>query len=237
MTRTKGVILLIVEGFSDETIFANLKKTYSDYNITFINIRGDIFGDINSNANIKNRIIFKIKEQIQQRKLKKTDIIGVLQVIDLDGCMIKSENVVIDNNISKNIYYENEFIKVNNCNQKKFVEDKNKLKNYELQKVCTFDHIATYKYQIYYFSRAMEHVIFDEPNPEDNTKVKEIDKFMETLTLAIEDFLSDYLPPVQSDIYSCKYEESWKYTFENNNSLHRCSNVSLLFEFIKTLVE
>lgn len=43
---TKKVIFLMVEGFSDKAIFENLKNTYSKYNIAFINIGGDIFGDI-----------------------------------------------------------------------------------------------------------------------------------------------------------------------------------------------
>lgn len=232
---TKKVIFLMVEGFSDKTIFEDLKKTYSKYNISFINLGGDIFGDIKSKTKIQNRIKNAIDKKIMEFKLKKSDIIGVLQVIDLDGCMIDNNNIVIDDKQLQNTYYGSDLIKVKNSNQKEYIEKKNSQKTSEIKRMCGYKKIGSYKYQIYYFARTMEHVIFDEPNPDGSTKVVKIDKFMKTLNGAIEDFLSEYFPPIESVTYEDKYSDSWNYVFKDNNSLHRFNNVYLLFEFVKIL--
>lgn len=169
-------------------------------------------------------------------KINKSDILGVLQVIDLDGCMIDNDKVIINDCQLQDTYYEDDFIKVKSINQKKYIENKNTLKTSEVRRMIEYKYIGTYKYQIYYFARTMEHVIFNEANPDDSTKVYNINKFMTSLNCAIEDFLSNYLPPLKSDEYNDKYKESWAYPFLENNSLHRCNNVSLLFEFAKDLI-
>jgi hypothetical protein len=115
------------------------------------------------------------------------------------------------------------------------IEQKNLLKTAELQRMRDYTYIGSYKYQIYYFARTMEHVIFDDANPNENTKVYNIGRFMDNLDIAIEDYLSIFLPPLNSIEYKDKYEESWAFAFENNNSLQRTCNVPLLFEYVNIL--
>lgn len=66
-----------------------------------------------------------------------------------------------------------------------------------------------YKYQLYYFSRNLEHVVFNEPNPENEFKYDNIEKFVEELKLNIEVFLKKYLPNIESLEYENQYRESW----------------------------
>lgn len=232
---TNKVIFLIVEGFSDEAIFGRLKNKYLKYNIKFINIGGDLFGDVNSRVKIQNRIKTQVEKKILQLKLKKSDVLGVLQVTDLDGCMIGNDDIIVDSNQLEKTKYENNRIKLQNISQKAYIEKKNELKSFEIKRMNKYSHIGLYKYQIYYFARTMEHVIFNEANPDDDTKVENIETFIDTLDISIESYLSQFLPPIEKQKYEEKYDLSWDFVSSNNNSLHRFTNVSLLFEFVNTL--
>ena len=87
-------------------------------------------------------------------------------------------------------------------------------------------------YQLFFFSRNLEHVLFDNPNPEKQTKVSDVNTFLSALTIDLEKWLQTYHPPMLSENYRGKYSESWSHITVRTNSLKRCTNVPLLFEYI-----
>lgn len=88
-------------------------------------------------------------------------------------------------------------------------------------------------YQMYYFSRNLEHVIFDEPNPCSKTKFDNIESFLNNLTIPIETYLQQYMPELNEVGYDERYLESWSKIANELESLKRSTNVPLMFDFIK----
>lgn len=95
VAKSKKVVLLIVEGFSEEVLlYGSLRQEFQQYDIQFEIQRGDVLFSFNKNRkSIKGIIGDIVKEFLNKRKFKWSDILGVLHIIDTDGCLIPSENV------------------------------------------------------------------------------------------------------------------------------------------------
>ena len=91
-------------------------------------------------------------------------------------------------------------------------------------------------YQLYYFSRNLEHVIFNNANPDDETKVDNVEAFVESLSDNLENFLANFLPELNSQHYPSRYSESWTYINSDLNSLKRGCNVSMMFEYLDSIL-
>ena len=90
-------------------------------------------------------------------------------------------------------------------------------------------------YQLYFFSRALEHVLFDKPNPRSENKLHKVEQFVDQLREPLEVFLAQFLKLRDRANMDQIYEESWHYIMQSNHSLQRATNVSLLFEFIASI--
>ena len=132
-----------------------------------------------------------------------------------------------------------ENIKVDSTNQKREIEKRNKQKLFNINKVFNVKEIVSkrYKYKLFYFSRNLEHVLFNEPNPKQETKVYNVEKFNSSLNEPLETYLSQFLPTLENETdLDTQYKESWIFIKERNNSLKRYTNVPLLFNFIQSLI-
>ena len=158
--------------------------------------------------------------------------------MDTDGSFIADNRIEIDEEQEKPTIYTTETIKVYSSQQKENIIQRNNERIKNIKSMNTQEKIVNekYKYQLYYFSRHIEHVIFDEPNPTGD-KVNDMEKFLNNLTMPIEDFLENYLPSVNGLDYKEKYSESWKYIEKDANSLKRCTNVPYLFEYMDQQID
>lgn len=68
-------------------------------------------------------------------------------------------------------------------------------------------------YKLYYFSRHLEHIIFNEQNPNDDEKFEAVENFLEELDVPVEEFLKNYLPILSEGNLEEKYIESWHFKF------------------------
>lgn len=111
---------------------------------------------------------------------------------------------------------------------------RNKKRTININTMNSVDSVVTkkYNYQTFYFSRTLEHVVFNEPNPKAETKYYNIDKFINNLPIPIEEFLAEFLPPLANETYLLKYKESWVFIAQETNSLKRYTNVPLLFTYL-----
>lgn len=238
VAKSKKVVLLIVEGFSEEVLlYGSLRQEFQQYDIQFEIQRGDVLFSFNKNRkSIKGIIGDIVKEFLNKRKFKWSDILGVLHIIDTDGCLIPSENVRIETSQTTSTWYESDCIKVSDEKQRESIISRNMERSRNVRIMNSINTIINKKvpYQMFYFSRNLEHVLFDDPNPNTGTKIEEIERFVEGLSIPIEEFLHKHMYALSMESYEEKYTESWKVMDQNTASLSRLTNVSLLFEYIKS---
>ena len=232
---SKKVIIVIVEGFSDETLsIERLQSLYLDSEIRFEIQFGDIFYDSVVKDSPKKIIGDVINDIRKKRKYLSEDILAILHIMDTDGCFIARENVVVNQVIKQNTHYTLTNILVDGDAQKERIIKRNKKRSNNIRTMTTIDKIISkkYPYQLFYFSRNLEHVIFDNPNPDKEGKVEDVEEFTASLNQPIEEYLSHFLPIMTNTDYPTQYKESWRFIETELNSLNRYSNVSLLFKFI-----
>lgn len=237
----KKVIIVLVEGETEEILLKErLREIFSKHQIHFDVQRGDLFFDFNRRQSaIKNVIGDVITSIMKVRKYKKEDIVAVLQIIDTDGVFIRDENIVINNNQEMaTVYNENE-ITVKNKDQREFIIERNQERKRNINMMNSVESVIKGKipYQIYYMSRHLEHVVFNEPNPNKDKKVENMDRFIDNLTEHIEDFLSEWMFHLDGKTLVEKYRESWMKISRETESLKRRTNVPLLFDYLDEILK
>lgn len=232
---TKKVIIVIVEGSSDEILLIErLKALYKNQHIKFEVQYGDLFYKRKSSEAIKNTIGNMVKKIIQTQKYRPEDILAVIQILDTDGCMIPNDCIKINTHQSISTYYELESIKVDSEKQKNNIIARNQKRTMNIKTMNSVNSVVgkKYNYQLYYFSRTLEQVIFNEANPAKDSKFANIENFIETLSDPVEVFLLDFLPNLTSKTYEDRYKDTWQFISEGTNSLKRSTNIPLLFEYL-----
>ena len=225
---TKKIILLLVEGPTDEDALALVfSKLIKEYDIEFDVIHGDITADESMTAKY---IVEAIEERLEEYLTKnpfvqKGDILKVVQVIDTDGAFIPSTQIE-QSKAGKTVYYETHIE----------AKDRNRLIRRNISKRNIIYHLMQTEqlpngipYEIYYFSRNMEHVLH---NIDGNLTEDE----KEDLAFKIADFYSERPEEFLNFLYDesfCvegNYGETWKFIMENGNSLKRYCNITVFFE-------
>ncbi len=238
---SKKVVIVLVEGASDEEfLIGRMRELYEGCEIRFEPQREDVFYNEKARQkSIKLVIGDIVREVVKKRKYRDSDILAVLHVIDTDGCLIPENCIEINHDQQEKTYYSVDTIKVNSSKQKQNIIKRNDIRSSHVKTMNKQQKVVSkkYKYQLYYFSRNLEHVLFNEPNPKQENKYENVEEFIENLDCTVEEFLYKYLPGIEGFDYSDKYNSSWRYVEEGVNSLKRATNVPLLFEFINTLVD
>ena len=234
----KKVVLLIVEGGCEEVLLYNrLRSLFEQHNIRFHIQHGDILYDLDRPQEpIKSVIGNAVKEFMLKSKFHPEDVFCVLHIIDMDGCFIPEDAIIIDETQKQLTIYHEDRISVPHEKQKKQIAVRNAERSNNINIMKTLDKIlcGEINYRMYYFSRNLEHVLFKEPNPEKDRKFPEVERFIEQLEMPIEDFLQESMPVLTG---VDRYSESWDRVSEKTASLEKYSNVPLLFEFVKFQTE
>jgi len=226
MTKTKKVILLIVEGPTDaDSLNPILKKLFEDSMVRFHIVHGDITikDDINS-KNAITKVNECIKQEMQRYRYKAGDILRIIHIIDTDGAFSPNESVVYEN--VKHVIYTDELIKTSNVEG---IIRRNKTKKAVVLRLISTRKIQTIPYEAYYMSRNLEHVLHDNPETlTDDEKRYYADAFADKYENDLEGFKaficnSDFA--VEGD-----YKETWEYIFRGSNSLKRNSNIHLMLK-------
>lgn len=235
---SRKVVLLIVEGICDEYLLASrLKHLFKDYNILFEVQRGDVLYNSydKMKSPIKSTIGNIVSKFIKKRKFKESDILAVLHIIDTDGCLIPDQNVVVDANQQVNTFYHLSMIAVASNEQRDRILVRNNERSRNIHNLSTAGKINKFTYKLYYFSRNLEHVLFNEPNPVEDEKFDEVDNFLNGLTVPIEDYLKGYMPNLPAGTNDEQYKQSWVYIGQGVASLQRTTNVPLLFDYLREI--
>ncbi|NYF24827.1 hypothetical protein [Sporosarcina sp. JAI121] len=230
----KKVVLLLVEGSCEEVLLYNrLRGLFEQHNIRFHIQHGDILYDLDRPEEpIKSVIESSVNEFMIKSKFRPEDVFCVLHIIDMDGCFIPDDAIVIDDTQKELTIYHEDRITVPHEKQKLQIAARNadRSNNINIMKVLGTILSVDINYRMFYFSRNLEHVLFKEPNPEKDRKFPEVERFIEQLEMPIEEFLQQSMPVLKGlDPYS----ESWERITESTSSLQQYCNVPLLFDFVK----
>lgn len=223
--KSKKVILFIVEGVTDKnSLSLILSKLISNSHIRFHIVGGDI--TTNQNTTIQN-CITKVNDEINKflsvSKLRKSDILEVVHLVDTDGVYIKDEFVKLDS--TNNIIYKSDCMLTDKV---ELTIKRNRKKASILDKLSTNSKVSRIPYYMYYFSCNLEHVLHDEQNLDDNLKSRYSYDFEDKYygrELEFKNFIQDSIFSVKGD-----YNETWNFIKSDNNSLNRFSNFGLFFE-------
>lgn len=112
-TKSK-VVIIIVEGESDEFSLSPIKKWIKDkLDVRIQFTGGDIFTKSeHRNQSVKATVGDYINAIIKEYKFNLTDIVAVIQVTDTDGTFINNSKVIIDSSLSVDKVYNDNEIKV-----------------------------------------------------------------------------------------------------------------------------
>ena len=235
LDRIRKVILFIVEGQSEKIILDLIGDIFNDNRIVFHVVNGDISSDNNVTVdNAENKIKMMIESEIRQYRLKKSDILKVVHIFDMDGAYIPDEMIKISND--EDFYYKDDGIYCKYINR---VKSRNSHKREIMNYLTSLDKIAgKYTYECYYFACNLDHAIYGENNLDNSVKVPKANIFIESI-LNIANYMKcdvnkgevfvDYLALNVANGVPNTYEKSWNYIKEKDNSLQRHTNFHLFF--------
>lgn len=216
-----------MEGPTDEdALAAKYTKLVAEHGIEFDVLHTDITADEGMTAKYIEK---KIKEEIGKylRKnpfLKAKDILKIIQIIDTDGAFIAPPLVKQSEN-GKTEYFDT-YISAKNKDR---LVRRNISKRGIVYSLYNCNIVAGYPYEIYYFSRNMEHVLHDKAEGLKNEE-------KEDLAFEIADQYHEepekFLQFLYDDAFHVPgtYKETWEFIMKEDHSLKRYCNVAVFFE-------
>ena len=227
--KAKKVILFLVEGASDLTSLEFIDNINTDETIKFQITSGDITSKLNiTPQNCREEINKILLSFLERSKLRKTDIIKIIHILDIDGVYIPEINIIEDKNIKKFLYTINGIV----APSKENVQKRNESKKQIVEKLLVTSKINSIPYEMYYMSCNLEHVLHDKLEDISEDEKKELankfaDRFYEK-EIEFIDFINNKDFKVLGD-----YKTTWNFIKKDLNSVNRYSNFWLFFENLK----
>ncbi|MHD0398304.1 hypothetical protein ACY2DA_10710 [Staphylococcus simulans] len=228
------ILIALVEGDTDEALINVLVEKFErniDFQVHIV--RCDLFAEY-TRKSIKQNVGDWIKKEVLNKyKLKKKDIIAIIQVIDIDAVFISE--VRTNDQIDRVLYYSNR-IEVPNEKRKDEIIDRNKNKSGKINQMITTKVLSDIEYRLFFFSCNLEHAIFNQFNVMqeekddlifeyiDCTTIEEIERHLEKIALqkSTKNFVSDF-------------RNSWQ-TMKDSKVNVRNTNVNLLNDYINFII-
>ena len=242
----KQIILFLVEGLSEinalRTIMSELYERINENSEVFfcqMEEDGIVGGDITSRNGVTPEKIEMLMHKLvvgpllEKENIYPKDITEIIQIIDLDGAYIPDEAIRPITSFFPDhpvIYYEDRIEAANVS----YIRDRN------LKKRKNIDHLSslldikikskTIPYSAYYMSCNLDSFLYHEMNiPSGREKYERAaqfsSKYAENPLSAAEFFIHD-----PDAAHGMTYAESWAYIRNEYRSLHRFTNLNILFE-------
>ena len=227
--KAKKVILFLVEGASDLTSLEFIDNINTNETIKFQITSGDVTSKLNiTPQNCREEINKILLSFLERSKLRKTDIIKIIHILDIDGVYIPEINIIEDKNIKKFLYTINGIV----APSKENVQKRNESKKQIVEKLLVTSKINSIPYEMYYMSCNLEHVLHNKLEDISEDEKKELankfaDRFYEK-EIEFIDFINNKDFKVLGD-----YKTTWDFIKKDLNSVNRYSNFWLFFENLK----
>jgi len=226
MSKTKKVILLIVEGITDQiSLETVLPKLAVNRNVKFVITEGDITTDRSvTTQNIKTKLQDIVKSFLNSSRLKPSDILQVIHIVDTDGAFISNDRVV--ENPNEKLLYLSDRIETQHTQG---IIDRNDQKVRIVNMLVGTTKIYGRQYAVYFFSRNIEHVLHN--NDKELSREEKMAlayEFADRYNDTPDKFLSFISNP---DIaVQGTRSETWDFIRQRTNSLKRYSNIHLFLQ-------
>ncbi len=238
--KTKNkIIYIICEGVSDDVTIhhalVNYIKSISSNFSTNIHVEvtdGDLA--YKDGINLRNCGAY-VKNKVDEFKTKmylfNSDFLAIIHILDTDGSFIDSDSIIEDKSIKFAQFIDNKLHTPKLENTKKRFEKRTNI----YKKLLEIEHINKIKYYKFFFSRNLEHALYNIPYATIYEKKQLSNSFDEKYAKDVVGFkkiMKEILFAIPNN-----YEYSWKYIFKNNNSLKRGSNFYLIFDKIDEIIK
>ena len=224
--KRKKVVLIIVEGPSDEEALGAILSRYFDENEVRVYVcRGDITTEKgNKCSNIIKKVNECVKQHMALYSLRKSDYKEIIQVADMDGAFVPDSAIVEDKNAYKPIYSEKEI----RTNHPEGIMKRNAQKRENMNCLITTSTIGNIPYHIYYMSSNLDHVLYNKLNSTDDEKENDAYNFAEKY----KDDLIGFKSFIRESDFSVNKDfiDSWDYIKQEKHSLERHTNFGLCLE-------
>lgn len=219
----RKIMLFIVEGLSDKVSFEGLfVKFFSSFEVQVAVMRCDVTLKACA-SEIKVYLNSKIEDFCCIEKVSKTDIKGIVHLVDMDGAFAP-DSCIKQNSADETVYSECEILAKN----KDAIIERNHKKSSVLVTLSSMVQLAKIPYRIYFLSRTLEHVL--------HNKIEKLtDKEKTLLSESFDDLYAEnfegFLSFISDEAFAVKgdYKQSWNFIQQGVNSLKRYSNLHLLF--------
>lgn len=193
-------------------------------------------GDFAYDSNVtEQNCITYIEEKVKEHKklycLYDHDFLAIVHIIDTDGAFMNMNDIIEDASKQNNLFKDNKLLTNNRDTIIKRFDKKSRI----YQKLNVVNEISNIKYYKFYFSRNLEHALYGLENVTAIEKKDLSNKFDLEHKGDAEKFkkqLKDIMFDIPND-----YNKSWEYIFIENNSLKRCSNISILLDIVTRIIE
>lgn len=224
--KRKKVVLVIVEGPSDEEALGPVLNNYFDKDRVYVHTHhGDITTEKgNKCSNIISKVNECVKQCMRQYPFKRSDFKRIIHVVDMDGAFIPDNAIVEDKDAYKPIYTE-EIIRTNHPEG---IVKRNAQKRENINRLIPTSIIGNIPYQIYYMSSNLDHVLYNKLNSTDVEKESDANDF----AIKYKDDLIGFKSFIQESDFSVNqdFTDSWNYIKQGNHSLERHTNFGLCLE-------
>lgn len=229
--RTKKLILILVEGKSDEAsleyVLSNLVKSEK---VKFVICRGDITSDNKTTTrNVNKKITAKIKEFLDSSNglYSITYVNLIVHIMDTDACSIDECNIVESD---KNEYQKT----IVNTTSKNNILNRNRKKLAILKIVSSLNYLSfninnsslCVPYTPYYMSCNLEHVLHNNPNID---TFDEKEYYSMKFSVKYLNKISEFVEFINSTNIgtNLSFTESWNNILRPENALKRETNLNL----------
>lgn len=224
--KRKKVVLVIVEGPSDEEALGAVLSKYFDTNEVRLYVcRGDITTEKgNKCSNIISKVNECVKQHMALYSLRRTDYKEIIQVADMDGAFVPDSAIVEDENAYKPIYSEKEI----RTNHPEGIMKRNEQKRENMNRLITTSAIGKIPYHIYYMSSNLDHVLYNKLNSTNDEKENDAHNFAEKY----KDDLIGFKSFIRESDFSVNkvFTDSWDYIKQEKHSLERHTNFGLCLD-------
>lgn len=227
MSRKK-VVLFLVEGITDKIALGLiLSKLVESEQVHFELTDGDITGrDDVSTTNVKKKVWQHVNNFLEKKRYRKQDLQQVIHLIDTDGAFVPDPVVISASDSEEKTHYSLDNIFAKNCQA---LIKRNHLKQDSVGCLHTTTKIGGVPYQIFYFSRNLEHALHNQIEELSTSQKK-------SLSEALEDEYYEnpegFVQLLRGDdiMIPGDYQQTWEFIKQDLNSLMRGSNFSIFFQ-------
>lgn len=225
--NAKKIILFLVEGSTDSTSLGLvMSRLLETADVRFYVLGGDLCYRYRINEeNAARSVMRPVNGFLQRYRLKKTDILRIVHIIDTDGAFIPPERVIRGG--TENAHYRETCIETLSVDS---LRSRNELKTAAASALSRLSYVDKIPYAFYYFSRNIEHVLHGRA---DSLSSREKRICSEHFENRYADHPEDFVTFMKSREVAVRgsYHKTWEYILRGTNSLKRGSNFGLFFDW------